>query len=149
MHDIKFRGKDIKTGEWRYGYYVPGIEGNDKHYIVDGLGTALFGSSPYALTVTEVVPETVGQYTGIDDKNSKGMYTGDVVRVLYTDWAGKLDSDPRTLEQYLIDKASVGVVSFEGDRYGIKFSGDDSYNNQIYPGKHGFIEVIGNIHDSP
>lgn len=106
----------------------------------------------HTLNDLKQLPYVLMQYTGLKDKNGTEIYEGDIVRILYTDWASKSEDDPRTLEQYLIDIAHHAEVVFEYDKFCLR-SFSKKYKeystSSIRPGNQGYIEIIGNIHENP
>ena len=133
-----FRGKQTINGNWVEGYLVKlGRESfsDPERYGICNKAIPLGGSGVcYNLRIDEVIPETVGQYTGLIDKNGKKIFEGDILsfsdRLVYVNWhdyCGCWDCS------YI--KAVKGKATLHEDRSPNKWR----YN----------AVVIGNIHDNP
>jgi uncharacterized phage protein (TIGR01671 family) len=116
MREIKFRGKRFDNGEWVYGYYVKYEHmGVIKHYIVTSWAQIYVNSH-------QVIPETVGQFIGLRDKNQKEIYEGDIIKFLWD------------------KKTCIDVIKFSAPM----FSPSNSVRWSLQKD-----EIIGNIHDNP
>ena len=120
MREIRFRGKH-KDGGWEHGCLSVGREGYE---IVSTDGMGLFFHCP-------VDPSTVGQYTGLKDKNGKEIYEGDVVAQ---------PDDYGTFCHQLVVYAEGRFIPLVRAEYG--HNAIDRYDPSAF-------EVIGNIHDNP
>ena len=146
MREILFRGKTKGTmfteSKWVEGFYYVykgKYAGSDKidfehPTITTGIVECSGGYGERSERIeSKVIPETVGQYTGLTDKNGKKIFEGDIVNV---------NTNKDTL-----------CHRYEGRNLVIRF---DEYHRFVASGRleyplcnHYEYEVIGNIHDNP
>lgn len=122
--EILFRGKRIDNGEWVEGFYYEDIWGDGKSYII------------YDETEYEIIPETIGQCTGLKDKNGTRIFDDCICNVCrgVDIETGVIFYDERV--------GAFGIIYTEKEcnlLFDIFMSKD----------KNVWIEVIGNIHDNP
>lgn len=135
--EIKFRGKHVNGGEWVYGMTISN-------------GTIKRKINNIFFEVAEnkwvgVLPETLGQYTGLKDKDGKEIYEGDILKtprgfigqVVF----GRAEEECRhkVFGRMVIDcYTTYGWIFVRGDGYRC------AIDDELLEG-----EIIGNIHDNP
>lgn len=135
MREILFRGKREDDGEWVYG--MPCATELSGIYAIQTLAGGIF----------DVIPESVGEFTGLSDKYGERIFEGDILLIKTT-----LDSiNPLTRDDEYIAK---GVVVFNEGHFELKGDGlvlFTYWGTQVLFKAAHFkeYEVIGNIHDNP
>lgn len=131
MREILFRGKRKDNGEWVQGFYA--IQSNHacfqsalKHtsFILkdEFMDWGLGGLAEY-----EVIPETVGQYTGLTDKNGEKIFEGDIIAKGFERYEIKWNAEQMRWGIYSDNYEVAGFTKFSEP----------------------YFEVIGNIYDNP
>lgn len=121
--EIKFRAQSAYSKEWVYGYFCKDYA---NYYIVSLDGTDTWN----------IDPESVGQFTGLTDKNGKEIYEGDI---------------------YLCNGKKAEIVFYNGCfcvKAGANFSPlnfdcEEDYSDIIVDDFVSTIEIIGNVHENP
>ena len=134
MREIMFRGKRVDNGEWAYG---------DLAFKKDGTPCIRFWTKLGIFTARAVIPETVGQYTGLTDKNGKKIFEGDIVHAVHKSNYGGLKNTDFGIGVVKYCDSYYGGASYEIDIIGK--SGSRVFSASLEDG----VEVIGNIHDNP
>ena len=115
MREILFRGKQRDNGEWFYGDLV-----HLNHCV----------SIRSKDCARSVVPETVGQYTGLTDKNGVKIFEGDLIR--------STETGETAIVQWFSEHSAFMIWCKTSNQVGF-----------LYECEKSIIEVIGNIHDNP
>ena len=99
MREIEFRGKTVDGSGWVYGSYDNNWKGIGKHYIYSTIGRKI--------ECFQVIPETIGQFTGVVDRGGKRIYENDEVEI-DKELANLFDIEQRGIIQYHMGSFFVG-----------------------------------------
>ena len=139
MREILFRGKSIKTNQWIYGgFHIwekrqvcalsnDSLIDDEISYVITVYSFADW-NMPRTMQAVEVIADTVGQYTGLTDRNGRKNFEGDIVNIL-------------------TENEEFGIITYDDGGFFVDastFSVD--FMNNINGSD---IEVIDNIHDNP
>ena len=151
MREVLFRGKakaiagcpynnGKSDGEWVFGYIFPDL---------GAMKIRQFEPDRPECNDYEIDPETVGQYTGLTDKNGKRIFEGDIVRA--TIERAERCQSPR-IENGVIGYDCIGMIGLilykdkNGENVWSDFFNELSLSGLI---EDYYFEIIGNIHDNP
>lgn len=118
--EILFRGKRTDNGEWVEGYYTLYANNRGVHPCI------LTGTEQGCVIPVFVIPETVGQFTGLTDRKGKKIFEDDIA---------------------MFDGSDIVYIGFVDGVYRL-FNKNGYYTVSVH-NHYAYIEIIGNIHDNP
>jgi len=138
----EYRGKRVDNGEWVFGYYGELTDGDIVKSYIMKCSLLINTTKKYFFNDYEVIPESVGEFTGLK-KIKRMVFTGDIVVHHRNEWSGKYTA---TGAKHYEKVSSVHEVYFDTEmlEFGLKNSSalfHCQFANEF--------EIIGNITDNP
>ncbi len=121
MREILFRGKREYNGEWVEGHLFQNLYGDYE------IRECKIYDNDFYIDDYVIIPETIGQYTGLTDKNGKKIFEGDIVKDCY---------------------GEVELCYYHEEKYRLIFDATH-FIRELEVANGVECEVIGNIHDNP
>jgi uncharacterized phage protein (TIGR01671 family) len=125
MREILFRGKREDNGAWETGSLII-----KRMYTRENI--VQIGDKMTAYP-TPVIPETVGEYTGLADRNGRKIFEGDIIKHFYNPSGDEYD---------------IGIVKWDSEDC-MFFRTSKEFDDDKILGNYCEYEIIGNIHDNP
>ena len=145
MKEIKFRGKRIDNNEWIYGNLIVDVNKTGRFFIIES-GVISYKSNDTSIKefindYIEIIPNTIGQFTGLYDKNNTPIYEGDLIKYACGG-----------TEDYVIQE--IDEVFFNNEYGTFEIAINKNKENSEVLGfwladlyEDSFYQVIGNIYD--
>lgn len=142
MREILFRGKRIDNGKWVEGWYEPPVTGRqpDGSEVSFSECITFIREEDGFLQDAKVIHDTIGQFTGLIDKNGKEVFEGDIGKYKQTDGAKRNGKLITCIGKVVYNAKTASFAVESKDEAGCKYF-------DYFPIKD--FEVIGNIHDNP
>ena len=130
MREILFRGKRVDNGRWAEGYYR-----HHKSKVTSEEISQILADDGFGFHWVQIIPDSMGQYTGLTGKNGKRIFEGDIIKI------------PDDYDEFGHNAGEIYEVYFclGGFRLKPKYTKAKGY----WLEDDRTVEVIGNIHDNP